>query len=152
MHDSGSINTGTIREIWAGICKVEDSTLSVSISWFWWVSCGYMGNVLILKKCALKHSEVMEHCTICNIISFFKIFYLFERENEQGEGQKEKEKQSPCWAGSNGDSIPGPQGHDLSQRQMFKQPGATWANQVPLKHNFKWLRKICVYRERWKIW
>ena len=64
---------------------------------------------------------------------FFLIFYLRERErnraSEQGEGQREREKQTLRRAGSlMQGSIPGPQDHDLSQRQTFNH----WATQVPL--------------------
>ena len=60
---------------------------------------------------------------------FFKnkdFIYLLERESARDsmsgvEGQREREKQIPHWAGSlMQDSIPGPQDHDLRQRQMLK--------------------------------
>ena len=59
---------------------------------------------------------------------FFKyVIYLFMRDT-----QREAEMQVEGGAGSLqgaqcGDSIPGPRGHDLSQRQMLNH----WATQVP---------------------
>ena len=65
---------------------------------------------------------------------FLKRFYLFmhdrhtERGRDIGRGKSRLPVESPMW-----DSIPGPQGHDLSQRQMLNLE----ATQVPLYTNFK---------------
>ena len=53
----------------------------------------------------------------------FNVF-IWERKNKRtsGKGQKEREKQTSPWAGTpTWGSIPGPQDHDLSWRQMFNQ-------------------------------
>ena len=54
------------------------------------------------------------------IYLFLKLIYLRKKEHEQGKDQRQK--QTPPWAGSPTHGlIPGPQGHDLSQRQMLNQ-------------------------------
>ena len=55
--------------------------------------------------------------------TFFLILFIYLKgEHEWEEGQKEKGKQTPRWAGRpTWGSIPGPQDHDLSQRQMLNQ-------------------------------
>ena len=56
-------------------------------------------------------------------LKFLKRFYLSEREREQQSNSgEEREKQIPCWVGSlMRGSIPGPQDHDLSQKQRVNQ-------------------------------
>ena len=57
---------------------------------------------------------------------FFKILFIDlterERAHKQGERQREREKQTPFQTGSlTRGSIPGPQDHDLSPKQMLNR-------------------------------
>ena len=67
-------------------------------------------------------------------VPFFKILFIYSWETQrERQRHKQREKQAPCgepvW-----DSIPGPQGHALSQRQMLNH----WATQVSQEiENFK---------------
>lgn len=73
----------------------------------------------LIRSCSLRIIS-----NLIKVLFFLRILfiYLTQREKAHRQGKREKEKQAPHWARSlMQGSIPGPQDHDLSQRQMFNQ-------------------------------
>ena len=63
-----------------------------------------------------------------NMIFFFKILFIHERHSRERETETQAEGDEVCEGSLIRDSIPGPQDHNLSQKQMLNYE----AMQVPL--------------------
>ena len=74
-------------------------------------------------------SDEKEH----NAVDFFKGFFNLFMRDTQREGQRHRQRENRLYAGSpKGSSIPGPQDHALSQKQMLNR----WATQASILSNF----------------
>ena len=92
-------------------CCLQQSSISKKGVWYYFLKLIFELNNF---HCALKKKKQK---------LFFKILFEIESKQERaGAGEQREEKQAPHWAGSRmWGSIPGPQDHDLSRRQMLNQ-------------------------------